>query len=93
MLNSNEIAKIEASQDRQGKIRNTAFKVMKSSGFNNIAQRIHNGDRLTKPEVQEVFDAAESIHPIPKNKLKLVFWALVNPLQYRHFNQFGQELK
>tara|TARA_R110000744_G_C19018102_1_gene523858 strand:+ start:134 stop:415 length:282 start_codon:yes stop_codon:yes gene_type:complete len=93
MLNSNEIEKIEASQGRQGKIRNTAFKVMQKAGLNNIARNIFNGDKLTKMEIQAVFDAAKDIKPIPSDKAKLVFWALINPLQYRHFNQFGQELK
>ena len=93
MKTSNEIASIEESQSRQGKVRNTAFKVLRKAGLIDLAIKVINGDRLTKVEITSVFEAAESIKPIPKNKAKLVFWALINPLQYRHFNQFGQELK
>lgn len=93
MKTPNEIAKIEASQNRQGKVRNTAFKVLKKAGLNDLASKVINGDRLTKAEIKSVFDVADGIKPIPSNKAKLVFWALINPLQYRHFSQFGQELK
>tara|TARA_R110002020_G_scaffold62301_3_gene166917 strand:+ start:104 stop:385 length:282 start_codon:yes stop_codon:yes gene_type:complete len=93
MLNSKEISKIEASQSRQGKVRNTAFKVLKKAGLSGLASKVINGDRLTKTEIKSVFEVAEGIKPIPDNKAKLVFWALINPLHYRHFNQFGQELK
>lgn len=93
MKTSKEIAKIEESQDRQSKVRSTAFKVLRKSGLNELASKVINGDRLTKAEINSVFKAAENIKPIPENKVKLVFWALINPLQCRHFNHFGQELK
>lgn len=93
MLTQNEIRKIEESQVRQGKVRNTAFKVTRKAGLASLASKIINGDRLSRVEIESVFNAAKSLKPIPDNKIKLVFWALINPLRYRHFNQFGQELK
>ena len=93
MLTKNEILKIEIEQEKQYKVRKNAAKIARK--FNNfqLASKIINGDRLTKNEVSTVFNLAKSVLPIPQIKSKFVYWSLINKLNFRHFNQFGQELK
>lgn len=96
-MNNSQIQKIEANQERQSKVRKTAFNLLNKFANSNskaeLRSKIINGDKLSYEEVDFVLNVAEEHHPIPDEKLKLVFWALVNPLVFRHFNAFGQELK
>lgn len=95
MHTNSQIAKIEASQARQAKVRKAAFNLLMkfANSKAELRSKISNGDKLSHEEIDFVLNVAEEHHPIPDDKLELVFWALINPLVFHHFNQFGQELK
>lgn len=96
-----DIQRIEANQDRQEKVRKMALKVIRKSLetlqaaiYIDIANKLIDGFALTNSEINIVFKLANQLgKPVPTDKEKLVYWALVNKLEYRYFNQFGQELK
>ncbi len=91
MYQSKEVRAKLTSEDRQYKVRNTAFKVVRKAGLLNLASKIVNGEALKGEEVNTVIKVAKNIKPIPDSKIKLVWWALLNTQQ--NYNQFGQALK
>ncbi len=101
MFSLQEVAKIEAEQDKKYNARKGAFRVLGKAfdeyayvPFREIMDKLSNGKALNDIEFNAVKNMAEKYgKPIPLEKLEFIKHALMNPLILRSFNQFGQELK
>ena len=94
-MKNSEIFAIEAAQDEQNKLRKNVVKFLNkfASAPTLLVSKIVAGVSLTQIEINSIFELAAIHHPIPDNKAEPIALALSTPLVFRHFNQFGQELK
>ena len=102
MYTQNEINKIESEQNLTGdlrdKFRRNLFRVYQQTNSNLIKPLLNallDGKALTSNQFDfalSLFDGS-TVKAMPSDKLEQFKSAVTREFQWRHFNQFGQELK